>query len=691
MSDFEPLPLEQTIGFAGTIPGGYKLHPNGQHVVYAIGCNLVISQLGGSQEFLIGHSGHITCFAISKSGKYIASGEETRTGFPAYIIIWDFETRTQLFKLKQHNGKVQSLSFSPSEQYMVSLGGLDDKNVVVWKVDEGKPICGSPVAIDAAYFVEFFRNSDESFLTGGLCQPRVWDIDYRNTKLIPNDCQLGHFRRVSLCAVIDETDELAYIGTTTGDIMVVHMQTYLLKHYGPSKDINRLQGGCTSLALFRMAAKGLALAAGSGNGDVVVYTIPDPMNATKPLFLNVGKVQVMGKVSSINVRPYHPAPPPAARAAPARTVRRTSPSSGAGRGAPKKISTRGPVIPMATAQRALIPRQTEAVRPPSIRPAAAGPQWELVCGTEKGCIYSIIIPDMKASLKGTCHTGPVTGVAFPLSTSEIFASCSQSGDIRLWHMATGNELLRIEVPNQECLCVCFNPSGSEIISGWSDGKIRAFGPETGRLLYVINDAHKQVTCITTYSTTNQYIVSGGSEGQVRVWKLGRESQTLVATLKEHRTKVNAVRVNFEDTECVSVSDDGTCYTWSLSDRYVRLKQMMKHANFLGVDYLPPDCCQVVVCGSDRMVSYYDSVEGKLLRELELSEQEIMDVAINPTGSLLACAGRDKMVKVVDYDEGKIVLLGQGHPEMVSCLAWSPDGYYIVSGSHDGSVFVWSLN
>jgi len=102
-----------------------------------------------------------------------------------------------------------------------------------------------------------------------------------------------------------------------------------------------------------------------------------------------------------------------------------------------------------------------------------------------------------------------------------------------------------QVPNITCNVVCFNPRGSEIISGpfalaishprsstpplpspssfshsrsstcspsfsscysffvrsracggggwpgWSDGKIRSFGPETGRLIYVINDAHKK--------------------------------------------------------------------------------------------------------------------------------------------------------------------------------------------------------
>ncbi len=31
--------------------------------------------------------------------------------------------------------------------------------------------------------------------------------------------------------------------------------------------------------------------------------------------------------------------------------------------------------------------------------------------------------------------------------------------------------------------------GKSILSGWSDGKIRAFGPQSGKLLYCIQSAH----------------------------------------------------------------------------------------------------------------------------------------------------------------------------------------------------------
>ena len=95
-------------------------------------------------------------------------------------------------------------------------------------------------------------------------------------------------------------------------------------------------------------------------------------------------------------------------------------------------------------------------------------------------------------------------MAFPVGYSEVFATCGRE-DVRIWHINEARELLRIKVPNVECLSVAFMPDGGSVVTGWNDGKIRAFAPQSGRLLYTINDAHVQgvwiggervPTCIT---------------------------------------------------------------------------------------------------------------------------------------------------------------------------------------------------
>ena len=84
--------------------------------------------------------------------------------------------------------------------------------------------------------------------------------------------------------------------------------------------------------------------------------------------------------------------------------------------------------------------------------------------------------------------------------------------------------------------------GKSILGGWNDGKIRAFFPQSGKLMYVINDAHIHgVTSITTTSDCSR-IISGGAEGEVRIWKIGRQTQMMEASMKEHRGRVWAIQV-----------------------------------------------------------------------------------------------------------------------------------------------------
>ena len=73
-----------------------------------------------------------------------------------------------------------------------------------------------------------------------------------------------------------------------------------------------------------------------------------------------------------------------------------------------------------------------------------------------------------------------------------------------------------------------------IFIAWDDGKIRVYTPQTGKLKYTIHDAHsKGVTALATTSTS-QRIISGGGEGQVRVWDVSDKEQKMRDAMKEHK-------------------------------------------------------------------------------------------------------------------------------------------------------------
>jgi hypothetical protein len=106
-NEFGHLAINSIIGFSGnffnvyqldffspgSVPHGLVKHPDNKHILYPLGCTVVMQNPHdpSSQTFLQGHTNLITCLAVSKSGKYVASGQTTHMGF-------------QVMKIKQING-----------------------------------------------------------------------------------------------------------------------------------------------------------------------------------------------------------------------------------------------------------------------------------------------------------------------------------------------------------------------------------------------------------------------------------------------------------------------------------------------------------------------------------------------------------------------------------------------------------
>ncbi|KAA6389734.1 MAG: hypothetical protein EZS28_014742 [Streblomastix strix] len=128
--------------------------------------------------------------------------------------------------------------------------------------------------------------------------------------------------------------------------------------------------------------------------------------------------------------------------------------------------------------------------------------------------------------------------------------------------------------------------------------MRSFEPESGRLLYAIQNAHKEIASVAKlhYSSVT---ISLESEDSVRVWKIYHDSELLVATMEQHIIEKLGVQVIYDDHGCMN----------NRSDSLICLKQMVKTANFHVMGNLPV-ILQLSACGSDQFVKHFEVSEGK---------------------------------------------------------------------------------
>lgn len=234
----------------------------------------------------------------------------------------------------------------------------------------------------------------------------------------------------------------------------------------------------------------------------------------------------------------------------------------------------------------------------------------MTVATNEGNRYECPLSNLKPVLKETSHYSKINDIAFPEGCSELFVTCANT-EIRLWNSRSRKELLRIRVPNQECLSVFISPDGKSIVSGWNDGKIRAFYPESGKLLYVIHDAHQEGVTALDMTQDSQFILSGGVDGQVRYWRLMPAKQKMEVSLKEHKKAVNFIKIRSDGLQAISASNDGSCLIWDMR-KFIRLAAVYASTMFRCTLY-HPDHSQFLTCGSDRKITYWDAVDAQAIR------------------------------------------------------------------------------
>ncbi|XP_044270982.1 cilia- and flagella-associated protein 52 [Tribolium madens] len=645
--DIGTLEIKGIIGFDGTTVKGFIVHPDEKHVVYPLGNKVTIQDwTTKAQVFLSGHTNTISAIDVSRSGKYIASGQINHIGFKARVIIWDFASHTIVSQHELHKVRVEAVAFSNNDNYLFSIGGRDCGSLVVWDVTQGQVICGSAVAHgiqgEATTILSMNRRGP-CFMTAGDNHLAVWTVDKEARKVHSLDVSTGKIKRTILCMDVNERDEVCYCGTATGDVLKIRLNY----HHDPDVLIpakHPMTVGCFT----RISKKKLP------EGKVDLYSLG--VKSIRRLF--AGPLLIGAGDGTLEL------------------VEEIKSKGGGDKGKRVKV----PSVPT-----------LRCLKSTNVFSAVTSLQLlkndtVILAGTINCEIYQIDMATFNTELLVTCHTSTIYDIAFPYNFSEVFATASKN-DVRVWSIKTHQELLRIQVPNFSASSVVFSHDGKSILTAWNDGIIRSFTPLTGRLIYAILNAHNKGVSALAITHEGDVLVSGGCEGQVRMWSVTPYRQQLICTLKEHKAPVSAVDINKAGTEAVSASTDGTCIIWDLI-RQCRRHIMFGTTLFMCARYYPTDV-QVLTGGSDRKLSYWEVLDGTLVREVEGSESgaiNALDISLD--GNIFVTGGNDQIVKLWNYQLGIATHIGIGHSAVITATRFSPDQKYIVTTSGSGSIFIW---
>jgi WD40 repeat protein len=276
--------------------------------------------------------------------------------------------------------------------------------------------------------------------------------------------------------------------------------------------------------------------------------------------------------------------------------------------------------------------------------------------------------------------------------------------LTVWDAGTQKQLFGREGADSQRSC-SFSPDGTRLVTAGSGGAIYVLDARTGRTVATLRGTGKGLG-LAAYSPDGG-LIAAAHDRVVTVWDAasGRELHTLRGLLGDVESLAFAPAGGGAAGVLAAACNGGTVNLWDLrADPGVRSLAGHEKAGLVAdVAFAADGKVLAETYPEARTVNVWDADSGRLLRRL--TGFAALTLAISPDGRWLAAGTGDP----VEMDRPGSVLLYDlkddrapprtlpGHTRFATCLAFSPDGKSLVSGSADnrkqlpGEMILWATD
>eukprot|EP00803_Ostreobium_quekettii_P005142 evm.model.scf_54.4 EVM.evm.TU.scf_54.4 scf_54:59274-65880(-) len=289
----------------------------------------------------------------------------------------------------------------------------------------------------------------------------------------------------------------------------------------------------------------------------------------------------------------------------------------------------------------------------------------------------------------TGHTDSVISLAFN-STGQMAATASMDGSVRTWNTGNGNMIRALEGPTDSVDWVSFHPRGDVVLAGSTDFSVWMWNATSGACMQVFSGHCGPVTC-GGFTPDGRAVVSGGGNGDasLRVWdpRTGQCSVT-VRGHDYHQGGLTCMEVHSEGAVALTGSEDCSGRIANIQTGRI-MGELAGHTDSVEtVGFSPVQ--QVCYTGSlDCKAAAWDMSTMQRRQTFEHPEGVIVLSSI-PSSPLFLSGCLDTAVRLWDSRTGRCERLMRGHHEGIQCMAVSPDGRRVLTGSDDHSVRVFDI-
>jgi len=300
------------------------------------------------------------------------------------------------------------------------------------------------------------------------------------------------------------------------------------------------------------------------------------------------------------------------------------------------------------------------------------------------------------------HGDGVTALkAHPKRLSRV-ASASADGEVRIWDLTRRHCMKIFQGHDSRSLIrgIAFDSSGERLMSIADDKKILTWKVEEEEVDTISNTSPQIVTQplesvtsknmltgISHHRNHNSFVTCG--EGSVLLWDSGRShpvKQFEWGVDSVHTVKFNQIETNI----LAACASDRSIILYDIRAKTPAIRKIIMDLKTNAIAWNPMEAFVFVTANEDYNCYAFDS--RHLKRPLNVHMDHIgavIDVDYSPTGKEFVSGSYDKTIRIFPVDSGHSrEVYHTKRMQRLTCVAWSKDNRYILSGSDEMNIRLW---
>ncbi|KAK4940711.1 U3 snoRNP protein [Elasticomyces elasticus] len=302
------------------------------------------------------------------------------------------------------------------------------------------------------------------------------------------------------------------------------------------------------------------------------------------------------------------------------------------------------------------------------------------------------------------HRQQVRNAWFSASQESIF-TVSEDGALFRWEFVPspqdeedaaepGDERWRIVqreyfMQTAKLKCAAFHPNTNLLTVCFANGLFSLYEIPSFSNIHSLSMASSPISTVAINKTGEWLALGSSKTGQLLVWEHASESNILKQS--SHLDSLTTISYSPDSTRIITGADDGLIKIWDISSGF-HIATFTEHSSAVTASAYSRRGNILFTSSLDGSVRAWDMLRYRNFRTFTAPTRlSFSCVAIDPAAEVVCAGSHDSFdIHLWSVQTGALLDQLSGHEGPISTLAFTPDGRYLVSGSWDHTIRVWSV-